>query len=317
MHIGLISTGGTIATTVDEAGAKPRLHAEELIEDVPALADETEVTTFDIFTKPSTHVTPSDMAEISALVSDIADANDVDAVIITHGTDTIEETAYFLHRTYAGDMPVLLTGAMRKSTDTGADGPANILAALQFAQSDYLRGIGPVVVMADQAFAARDVTKVHSNTISAFGSLGHGPIGTIVEGQPEISYLPVDRGSPLSLIPEEITNEVVILTASAGVSLTLFEAAQDAAGVVIAGTGGGRVPPTVVKAIEELRNQDIPVLMVPRSPAGYPSYRTYDFPGAGKNLKEIGVHFSKLPPWKARLKLITAIASEEPVDIVL
>lgn len=317
MHIGLISTGGTIATTVDESGAKPRLQAEELIEEVPALADETEVTTYDIFTKPSTHITPSDMADLAALVSEIAEANDVDAVIITHGTDTIEETAYFLHRTYARDMPVLLTGAMRKSTDTGADGPANILAAMQFARCDQLRGIGPVVVMADQAFAARDVTKVHANTISAFGSPGHGPIGTIVEGHPEISYLPTGRASPLSPITEDITHEVVILTASAGASPVLFEAAQDAAGVVITGTGGGRVPPTVVEAIEELRKQDTPVLMTPRSPAGYPSYRTYNFPGAGKSLNEIGVHFSKLPPWKARLELIAAIACAGPIDSVL
>lgn len=316
MHIAFISTGGTIATTVESNSAKPRLEAEDLVEKVPSLKKDTEVSTYDLFTKPSTHIIPSDMYDISDLVHDLNDDDDIDAVIITHGTDTIEETAFFLDLTYSGETPVLLTGAMRKSTDIGADGPANILAAIQFAQSAKLQGAGPVLVMADQAFAARDVTKVHANTVSAFGSPGHGPLGTIVEGSPRISYLPTRKDSPLSPEKQNLPDDIVILTAAAGMSPLLMQAAQDADGVVIAGTGGGRVPPTVVPSVEELRDQEIPVVMVPRAPAGYASYDTYDFPGAGKHLKKIDVLFSNITPWKARLKLMVAMASERSIESV-
>jgi len=317
MHFAFVSTGGTIATTVESDSAKPRLRAEDLVADVPTLGDETEVSTFDVFTKPSTHVTPEDMLDISNLLDDLDDDEEIDAIIITHGTDTVEETAFFLDTTYAGETPVLLTGAMRKSTDTGADGPANILAAIRFAQSDKLAGIGPVLVMADQAFAARDVAKVHANTVSAFGSPGHGPIGTIVEGSPRISYLPTGRDDPLAPRKEDLSQNVVIETAAAGMSPLFLRTAKEADAVVIAGTGGGRIPPSAVDPVNELREQDIPVVMVPRSPAGYATYDTYDFPGAGNKLKEIGVMFSHLSPWKARLKIIAGMGSDRSLDSVM
>lgn len=314
MNFAFVSTGGTIATTVKEDSAKPRLQAEDLVADVPTLGEETQVSTFDIFTKPSTHITPGDMLDITELLHDLDEDDEIDAIIITHGTDTIEETAFFLDVTYAGETPVLLTGAMRKSMDTGADGPANILAAIQFAQHDQLKGIGPVLVMADQAFAAREVAKVHANTISAFGSPGHGPIGTIVEGTPRVSYLPTGRADPVSPRKEDLPERVVIETASAGMSPLTLRAAREADAVVIAGTGGGRIPPSAVEPVEELRERNIPVVMVPRSPAGYATYDTYDFPGAGNKLKEIGVLFSHLSPWKARLKVMAGMASDRPLE---
>lgn len=317
MHFAFVSTGGTIATTVESDSAKPRLQAEDLVADVPTLGEETQVSTFDVFTKPSTHVTPRDMSDISGLLRELDDDEDVDAIIITHGTDTIEETAFFLDVTYSGETPVLLTGAMRKSTDTGADGPANILAAIRFAQDARLEGIGPVLVMADQAFAARDVAKVHANTVSAFGSPGHGPIGTIVEGSPKISYVPTGRDDPITPRKQDLPEDVMIETASAGMSPLFLRTAREADAVVIAGTGGGRVPPTAVEPVEELRDRDIPVVMVPRSPAGYATYDTYDFPGAGNKLKELGVLFSHLSPWKARLKVIAGMASDRPLNSVM
>jgi L-asparaginase len=186
-RVAMISLGGTIAmTSTTQGGVAPALSAQQLLAAIPGLADlDVDVQTVDFRQLPGASLGFDDLTALAALVHDKL-AEGVDGVVVVQGTDTIEETSYLLDLYHAAPQPVVVTGAMRNPTLAGADGPANLLAAVQTAASSAARDLGCLVVLADEIHAARRVRKTHSTAGATFQSPNGGPLGYLVEGRPRL-----------------------------------------------------------------------------------------------------------------------------------
>jgi L-asparaginase len=193
-RVDLLATGGTIASVAARqgAGVAPTLGVEELVRSAPALTAVADLRTAQFMQRPSTAIT---FAQLLAL-RDKIDRRVQDGsagVVVTQGTDTIEETAFALDLLWSGDAPIVITGAMRNPSLPGADGPANLLAAVQVAATPQARGLGALVVFDDEIHAARFVAKTHTSSLSAFRSRPVGALGWLTEGRPVIAARPVSR----------------------------------------------------------------------------------------------------------------------------
>lgn len=303
----VLAAGGTIATVRDEEGkALPALGAGDLVRAVPGASEVAELEMEDVFRRSSRAVTPNDMCRLARRI--VQAAGSVDGVIVTHGTDTLEETAYALALQLPRTIPVVLTGAMRLSGEPGSDGPANLLAALRVAAAPGTAELGPVVVMGDEIHLARFVAKVHTGQVNAFASPGFGPIGQVIEGRVHLHARP--RWDDHLGLPERITGRVEIVWAVSGADGLLVDAAAAASqGLVVAGTGGGHLPPEMAKSVEAAVRNGLPVVLASRTGAGPVLRRTYSGPGSETHLLSLGVHpAGMLSPLKARLRLLVALA---------
>ncbi len=306
----VLSLGGTIAMTNssrDSVGVVPTLDAAALLAAVPGLTElNLEITARSFRGLPGASLSFDDLSQLIAVVRDELDSG-IDGVVITQGTDTIEETAYFLDLTLDRTAPLVVTGAMRNPTLAGADGPANVLAAVQTAASEHLAGVGCVVVMADEIHAAKHVYKMHSTSPGAFASPNTGPIGRVVEGHPRLIARPMT--APTYPAP---TREVRIglITACLGDDAELLRRLGSGFdGLVIAGFGVGHVPGTFVDPLAELASQ-IPVVLASRTVAGPVLRSTYGFPGSERDLQDRGlINSGFLGPFKARILLHVLVAA--------
>lgn len=215
---------------------------------------------------PSSALTIEDIAALAELVAARIAAG-ADGVVVTQGTDTLEEAAFLLDLLYTGDAPVVVTGAMRAPMLAGADGPANLLAAVQVAASPVWRGLGCVVAFADQVHAARWARKVHASSVAAFASPSAGPIGTVAGGRAIVLFRP-GKLPPLPTADGPRTVRVGLVTIVLGDDGELLQAAADRFdGLVIAAFGVGNVPARLVPAIAELAER-LPVVLASRTGAG-------------------------------------------------
>ena len=302
--------GGTIAMThAPDGGVSPALSAADLLSAVPGLSGiEAELRTVDFRRKPGASVSFTDLFELAGAIND-ALRNGCTGVVITQGTDTIEEVAYALDLMLSGDAPVVVTGAMRNPTMAGADGPANILAAARVAASRRARGLGGLVVFNDQIHAARWVQKTHTASTAAFASPGHGPLGEVFEGRVRVPVSirhrsPVIRPDPAKDVRTGVATVVL------GDDGRLIEAmAEHLDGLVLAAMGVGHVPASAVPAVDRLA-QRIPVVLASRTGAGPVHDRTYSFPGSERDLLARGlISAGYLDPLKARILLHLLIAA--------
>ena len=303
--LALFSLGGTIAMTSlpGRGEGEPFLGGQQLVAAVPGLAEAgVEIEVHDLRRVPSSSLAIGDIEELGGLVRDRVMAGAA-GVVVTQGTDTLEETAFLLDLLYAGDAPVVVTGAMRSPVLAGADGPANILAAVRAAATPALRGLGCTVVFADQVHAARWVRKVHASSVTAFASPSAGPIGHVAAGRAvllsrpaRLPSLPGGRGSRqvrVGLVTMTLGDDGELLRAAAG----RFD------GLVIAAFGVGNIPATLVPAVAELAGR-IPVVLASRTGAGSVLTRSDGFSGADNELLSRGlVSAGFLDPLKARLLL--------------
>lgn len=300
----VIHTGGTISMSEDEStGAVKPNESNPLSEATKGLVDFADLEIREPFNLPSPHITAKEMLQLRDIIIQESRLQQIDGVVITHGTDTLEETAYFLDLTLQVEFPIVVTGAMRSSNEIGADGLYNLLSSIKVASSDEAKNKGVLVVLNDEIHTAENVTKTHTSNISTFQSPQYGPIGIVTKRGVLFHHIPSNKEFyPIN----HVSRRVVLIKAHAGMDSSLLYAinALPCDGVVIEALGQGNLPPATIPGIKALIENGIPVVFVSRCFNGI-AQDTYAYEGGGKQLKELGVIFSNgLNGQKARLKLL-------------
>ncbi|MCX4162693.1 MULTISPECIES: asparaginase [Paraburkholderia] len=311
--VAIASLGGTISMTPSDAagGVVPRLDAAQLVAAVPGLGALAELSTESLSQLPSASLgTEQLLACLAWAESKIVQG--ARGVVLTQGTDTIEETAFFLDLYWRRPEPLVITGAMRTPLSAGADGPANLLAAVQVAMDDESRGRGVLVVMNDTVHRARWVCKSDSLSVQTFVSPDGGPAGRVVEGRPEYFHAPGHR--PLVPSPTRTFPKVAIIPAMLGDDGDLAAAALDLGyeAIVVSAFGAGHVSFGFAEQIERVA-KTVPVVIASRTGSGATASRTYGFAGSEVDLARRGAILAKwLHPLKARLLLGALLAAQTP-----
>ncbi len=304
----LLFTGGTISMRHDAAagGAVPTLRGREILDLAPGIDRLADLEIDDWGAHPGPHMTMERMWTLRGRIVEHLARPEVQGVVVTHGTDALEETAYLLARSIDNEKPVVVTGAMRTSSDLGWDGPANLGAAVRTAVSEQARGMGVMVVMSDRIFAALDVTKTHTHALDAFDSPGLGPLGVIDDGQVIFRRLMPQRQA--IMVPAQLATPVDIIYTYSGSDSRLLDASrEEGRGVVVAAMGRGNVPPAMVAGIQRWIEEDKPVVITSRAMRGRVGW-TYGYPGGGRRLGEMGAIFAGARrPIQARIDLMLAL----------
>lgn len=312
--IAVVFTGGTISMRYDPAakGAVPALAGRDILELVPQLREIAELEIDDFGAFPGPHMTLDRMWALRNRIEALAGRADVEGIVITHGTDSLEESAYLVARSVASPKPIVFTGAMRTSTDLGWDGPANLGAAVRVAASPASLGYGVLVVMSDRIYAGLDVTKAHTHMLDSFESPGLGPLG-VVDGR-RVVFRRAIASSGDVLTPTALARPVDIVYAYAGADSRLLDALlAEGRGIVVAGMGRGNVPPEMVPGIQHWLDAGKPVVIASRALRGRVG-RTYGYPGGGRRLRDMGCIFAgSRRPQQARLDLMLALGAGSDV----
>ena len=299
----VLHTGGTISMQADASGAvvtssdNPMNHVSNPLEGI-------QVHTLDFFNLPSPHIKPKHMLALYQKIKE--EAANYDGVVITHGTDTLEETAYFLDTMEVPHMPIILTGAMRSSNELGSDGVYNYLSALRVASDDRAADKGVLVVMNDEIHAAKYVTKTHTTNVGTFQTPTHGPLGLIMKQ--EILYFKTAEPR-VRFDLDHIQGLVPIISAYAGMTDELIDMLdlEQLDGLIIQAFGAGNIPKETAEKLESLLQRGIPVALVSRCFNGI-AEPVYAYQGGGVQLQKAGIFFVKeLNAQKARLKLLIAL----------
>ena len=291
-RIAVIFTGGTIAMRRDRGtgGNLPKLRAAELLATVPGLDAIAEIEPIDWGLVPASHLTFDQVLEIGRRLDEALRIPEIDGAVVVQGTDVVEETAFAWDLLPLPAKPVVVVGAMRSASDERHDGPDNLRNAVVAAVDPELSNQGVVVAMAGELHAADDVRKTHTHALDTFQSPNAGRLGTIAGGRVTLER----RRSParLPVLPEQAAGPVPLITVvldDGGAS----EAAvgRDPAGLVVAATGGGNTPLSVLVAARALIDRGIPVALTTRCPSGQPR-PGYAFPGGSSEWWEAGAIFS-------------------------
>ncbi|OZM57252.1 L-asparaginase [Lottiidibacillus patelloidae] len=307
----IIHTGGTIAMIEDKqtGSVKPNEH-HPLASIIPAIKDMADLKEDIFLNLPSPHITIAHMVKLASHIEQKITDDHIEGIVITHGTDTLEETAYLLDLIVQSDIPIVVTGAMRSSNELGSDGPHNLVSSIRVALSEEARGQGVLVVLNDEIHTAKNVTKTHSSNIATFQSPQYGPVGIVTKHRITFHHKPIRRDR---YQVRELKKNVILLKAFAGMDESLIEAISSSPinGLVIEALGQGNLPPAVVPALQKLLEQDIPIVLVSRCFNGIVQ-DVYGYDGGGKQLKEMGMIFSNgLNGQKARIKLLVALETTE------
>ena len=286
-NILLIHTGGTISMELDtKTGGVILSAANPLALEIDNIQQFANITEVEAFNLPSPHITPERMLELEELISRLTENNSFDGVVITHGTDTLEETAYFLELSTNFNIPIVLTGAMRSSNEIGSDGVYNLMSAVRVAAADDANGKGVLVVLNDEIHTATNVTKTHSSSVSTFQSPQYGPIGIVTKSDIHFHHAPLSR----TYLPiESINKKVAMFKIYAGMESDLLVSISSLGydGVVLEGLGQGNVPPDLVAGIRHLLYEGLPVILVSRCFNGI-AQDIYAYEGGGKDAERYG-----------------------------
>ena len=308
-HVIVLGTGGTIASRHDPETGATRIVAsgEELVEAIPALSAVANVEVETVFTRASFCLTPDDVLVLAGAVRQHLTRNEVAGVVITHGTDTMEESAFLLDLLIdAAAKPVVFTGAQLSGDMDGADGPRNLINAVRVAADPAARGIGVVLAFADSVFAARDVTKAHTSRLEPFVSTRGARRGQISRDAVQVFGPATPR--PTYAIDHLVT-DVALIHLAMGMGADFFEhaLARGARGIVLAAFGIGNANPEIVACVEQATARGVPVVVTSRCGAGRvaPIYAH----GGGRDLEAAGAIFAgDLACEKARLALMVLLA---------
>ncbi len=295
--------------------AIPALSDKEIMEKVSGVEKIADIESFHYGSLPGPHISPEIMLDIARKVRGFLDREDVDGVVVTHGTDTLEETAYFLHEILDCKKPVAVTGAMRNGSELGYDGPANLSAAICTVISDSSIGRGVLVVFNNSVYGADEVQKSHTLSLDTFQSMDFGPLG-IVDSDEVIYYRGKRAIEPV--IVDRIENKVALIKSVAGLDsdLIFYYLNEGYKGIVIEAMGRGNVPPKMVEGIAKAIEQKVPVVIVSRCPRGR-VLDSYGYEGGGKGLRSLGAILGdNLTGPKARIKLMIILGKTHDVDEV-
>ena len=305
----LVTTGGTIVSRIDpQTGlASPVLPGDALLQTLAAWGDAGDVEVHDVVRVASPQITPQHWVALHEAVARLLARPDITGVVVTHGTSTLEETAWFLDLTLDSDKPVVVTGAQRNASEPDTDGPRNLLDALRICRAPQARGAGVMVALNGHINAAREATKTHTLDVETFQSGEWGYLGSLVRERVVFHRKPLRRlHVPLraSGLPE-----VEIVAMYAGASGALVRAAEQAGaqGLVVQAVASGHVNAAMFEAVSEVLERGMPVVVATRIPRGG-TRAGYDFEGSSQRLIEAGAVLSEdLSAWKARILLMLAI----------
>lgn len=309
----VILTGGTISMYEDanSKSVKPHL-SNPLLDKADEMEKMADIIFETPFNLPSPHITPKEMLQIKKIIDRYLEKGGVDGFVITHGTDTLEETAYFLNLTIETDVPIIITGAMRSSNEIGTDGFYNFLTSIRTAVHDQAKSKGVLVVLNDEIHTAKNVTKTHTSNLSTFQSPQYGPIGIVTKKEIVFHYQPkLESKLPI----KELTKRVELVKAYAGMDASFFYylSQMNIDGLVIEALGQGNLPPMCLPGVKALLDKKIPIVLVSRCFNGIVE-DIYAYEGGGVQLKQMGIIFSNgLNGQKARIKL--QIALEKTNDL--
>ncbi|QWV87517.1 asparaginase [Streptococcus parasuis] len=299
----VLHTGGTISMQADQNGAVESSPINPMTQ-VTSPLENIEVVSVDFLNLPSPHIQIDHMMMIYKKIRE--EASHFDGFVITHGTDTLEETAYFLDTMSIPKMPIVMTGAMRSSNELGSDGIYNYRTALRVAADEKSADKGVLVVMNDEIHAAKYVTKTHTTNVSTFQTPTHGPLGLVTKRE-ILFFKAADKRLRFDI--QAINGVVPIIKSYADMDTILLDALVEApiSGLVIEALGAGNLPPASISAIKKLINKQLPIVLVSRCFNGI-AEPVYAYDGGGIKLEELGVLFVKeLNSQKARIKLLIAV----------
>ncbi|MDY0405684.1 asparaginase [Virgibacillus sp. 179-BFC.A HS] len=310
----IVHTGGTISMVEDKRTGSVHPTDRHPLSGISELFDGiADVDENIIFSFPSPQITLQHMLKLANFIKD--NISKYDGFVITHGTDTLEETAYFLDLVLHIKKPVIITGAMRSSNEIGSDALYNLIASVRTAMCEKATNQGVLVVMNDEIHTAANVTKTSTSNIATFQSPQFGPIGIITKD----SVLFHHQILPKRVFDiQQLTKKVHLLKAFAGMDHELIDAvhALKPDGLVIEGLGQGNLPKNTISALKKMMDDNIALVLVSRCYQGIVQ-PTYGYEGGGKQLKEMGVIFTNgLTGPKARIKLMIALEYTDKIEQV-
>ena len=311
----VIFTGGTIAMTIDPQihAAIPSLNADDIISTITNIKNYADIEVMNFCNLPSPHISPKIMMELAEVVKKNIVREDITGIIITHGTDTLEETAYLLDLLIDNEKPVIVVGSMRNYSELGYDGSSNLSAAICTAISPKAKNKGVLVVMNNEVNSASEVTKTNTLSLDTFKSPEFGPLG-IVDNDEFIFFKDIITRQHIET--DRIETKVALIKCVPGLESDILDFYIDSGykGIVLEALGRGNVPPTMMPGIIRAIQNNIPVAMVSRCYTGR-VYDTYGYEGGGRNLREVGVLFGGyLPGQKARIKLMLVLGKTNDLN---
>ena len=307
----LVATGGTIAMKIDpvKQAPVPAISGEDLLATVPEVAKHARVEVKNVSNVPSDYMDPPRWIALSKEVAAALERPEVSGVVVSHGTDTLEETAWWLDLTIDSEKPVILIGAQRNASEKDFDGPRNLLNAVRICVDPQSRGKGAMIALNDQINAARDVTKTHTSSVETFKSGDFGLLGVVDQDRVIFARAPLRRQHIPLKTDSAPSVEIVAMYGGADGRLIKAAVDQGVKGIVVQALGWGNMNQPMFAAVKDAIANGVPVVIASRVPTGR-VLPNYGFEGGGKTLADAGaVMADDLSPQKARILLMLLLQS--------
>ncbi|HCU7298532.1 TPA: asparaginase [Staphylococcus aureus] len=307
-HLLVIHTGGTISMSQDQSNKVVTNDINPISMNQDVINQYAQIDELNPFNVPSPHMTIQHVKQLKDIILEAVTNKYYDGFVITHGTDTLEETAFLLDLILGIEQPVVITGAMRSSNEIGSDGLYNYISAIRVASDEKARHKGVMVVFNDEIHTARNVTKTHTSNTNTFQSPNHGPLGVLTKDRVQFHHMPY-RQQALENVNDKLNVPLVKAYMGMPGDIFSFYSREGIDGMVIEALGQGNIPPSALEGIQQLVSLNIPIVLVSRSFNGIVS-PTYAYDGGGYQLAQQGFIFSNgLNGPKARLKLLVALSN--------
>ncbi|HFZ5633108.1 TPA: asparaginase [Staphylococcus aureus] len=307
-HLLVIHTGGTISMSQDQSNKVVTNDTNPISMHQDVINQYAQIDELNPFNVPSPHMTIQHVKQLKDIILEAVTNKYYDGFVITHGTDTLEETAFLLDLILGIEQPVVITGAMRSSNEIGSDGLYNYISAIRVASDEKARHKGVMVVFNDEIHTARNVTKTHTSNTNTFQSPNHGPLGVLTKDRVQFHHMPYCQQA-LENVNDKLNVPLVKAYMGMPGDIFSFYSREGIDGMVIEALGQGNIPPSALEGIQQLVSLNIPIVLVSRSFNGIVS-PTYAYDGGGYQLAQQGFIFSNgLNGPKARLKLLVALSN--------